>query len=219
MRYANNYFDPVNSSTSSDLNWSHKLQWFLQSICANISIVISIVYWSFLRIPLPIIYDLSAHTFPALLGVIDIIMTPIPVKLQHVVYPLVYAAIYALFTVVYWAAGGRNIMGETAIYPGLVDYATPGVTCIALVGIAVAIVVCQVALWGLYRVKLVVINRYVRKGSSGAASESEAPPSVDNPSMANNEKKVDDQPAVDGSERMGIDGVPSITINGKPFPV
>ena len=85
------------------------------SIFINISILITIVYWGFIRVPLPLIYDLTAHTFPSILGLLEVVLTPIPVKLQHVIYPLIYSIIYIIFTVVYWAAGGTDIDGDTGI--------------------------------------------------------------------------------------------------------
>ena len=122
------------------LSWRHKLQWLVLNIIMNFSVLVTVVYWSFLKVPLPIIFDLTCHTFPSILGIIEILLTPIPVKIQHVVYPLGYGAIYLMFTLIFYLAGGTNSMLEdTAIYPGILDWNEPGTTCIANLIIVVAI--------------------------------------------------------------------------------
>ena len=125
----------------------------------NVSILVTVIYWSLLRAPIPILLDLSLHAFPCILGFIDVILTPVPVKLQHAVYPMAYGVVYVIFTLIYWAAGGTDPNGNTGIYPGLLDWEDPGTTCITIACSMVAVIISQVILWGIYKIKMTIIKR------------------------------------------------------------
>ena len=128
----------------------------------NFSVLVTIVYWSFLKIPLPIIFDLTCHTFPSILGVIEILLTPVPVKIQHVVYPIGYGFIYLMFTLIFYLAGGTNsLLDDPAIYHGILDWTEPGTTCIANLIIVVAMIGCQIFLWALYKARMVVVKHFM----------------------------------------------------------
>ncbi len=125
----------------------------------NVSILVTVIYWSLLRAPIPILLDLTIHAFPCLLGFIDVLVTPIPVRLQHAVYPIAYGSLYVIFTVIYWAAGGTDPNGNTGIYPGLLDWEDPATTCITIACSMVAVCVSQIILWGIYKLKMVMVRR------------------------------------------------------------
>ncbi|XP_072018273.1 protein rolling stone-like [Amphiura filiformis] len=141
------------------LRFRHKLQWLLLNVYMNVSILVTVIYWSFLRASIPILLDLTLHAFPCLLGLIDVIITPIPVRLQHAVYPLGYGVVYLIFTLIYWAAGGTDPNGNTGIYPGLLDWEDPGTTCITIACSMGAVLISQVILWGMFKIKMVIIRR------------------------------------------------------------
>ncbi|XP_072018275.1 protein rolling stone-like [Amphiura filiformis] len=156
------YYHTSNRKAPPALSWRHKLHWLLLNIYMNISILVTIVYWSFLHSPYSsLYYDLTEHTFPSILGLLDVILTPIPVRLIHFVYPFTYGMSYMLFTVIYWAAGGTDPNGNSGIYPGFLDWDEPGTTTLHVVLCGVAICLTQVFLWGLFKIKMAVFRRTV----------------------------------------------------------
>lgn len=157
------------------LSCRHKLQWFLMIVYTNMSIIVTIVYWSVLYSPDPslLYYNLTAHTFPSILGVLDILLTPIPVRIIHVVYPVSFALTYMIFTLIYWAAGGTDPSGNSAIYTGFLDWDGPGMTSLSMFLCAIGITVCQFVLWGLFRLKMVLYNRLVPSSSYDRLDEEE----------------------------------------------
>ena len=148
------------------------------TVYTNVSILVTIVYWGVLynpdnSSPSQLYYDLTAHTFPSILGVLDILLTPIPVRIIHMVYPVSYALTYMTFTLIYWAAGGTDSSGNTGIYPGFLDWADPGMTSLSIFLCAIGITVCQFVLWGLYRLKMFLFERLVPSSAHNRLDEEE----------------------------------------------
>ena len=56
-----------------------------------------------------------AHTVNMLITVTDIFIMAVPIRLLHFWHTQLYGLIYGLFTVVYWAAGGKDIEGRLQI--------------------------------------------------------------------------------------------------------
>ncbi len=160
--YVVNYRIPliVSFHCFSALSWRHKLQWLVLNIYMNVSILVTIVYWSFLYSPgySSLYYDLTEHTFPSILGIIDVVITPIPIRLVHVVYPFTYGIGYIVFTVIYWAAGGTDPSGNSGIYPGFLDWDEPRPTSLNVFLCAVAICASQALLWGIYKMKMAIFR-------------------------------------------------------------
>ena len=49
----------------------------------------------------------------------DLLITATPIRLLHFYQPMVYLAIYALFSVIFYLAGGMTASGSHYIYPVL----------------------------------------------------------------------------------------------------
>lgn len=52
--------------------------------------------------------NILTHACNSIFLVFDLMVTAIPVRLIHVVYPFIYELIYTLFTVIYYLCGGKN---------------------------------------------------------------------------------------------------------------
>ena len=65
------------------------------------------------------------HLFNSVYIVVDLFVTAMPVRLFHFVYPMIYAIVYIIFSVIYWAADGVNQNGFDYIYEPL-DWDSPG---------------------------------------------------------------------------------------------
>ncbi|XP_022107394.1 protein rolling stone-like isoform X2 [Acanthaster planci] len=130
----------------------HKTHWFLFAMTTDINFLVTLVYWCALYMPsLPLIYDLTMHTLTSVVCLLDLALTPVPVRLLHCIYPLLLGTVYLAFTVVFWAVGGY---GREPIY-WLLDYSNyPGRAAGAIVGIFVALLFLHVVVWALYKLKL-----------------------------------------------------------------
>ena len=56
------------------------------------------------------------HSINTLITVTDIFIMAVPIRLLHFWHAQLYALTYGLFTVVYWAAGGKGEGGRLDIY-------------------------------------------------------------------------------------------------------
>ena len=143
-------------SHSTDLSWRHKAQWVLMNAFINSSILVTIVYWGalnpgFSTNPLFISYDLFEHIFPSIIGVLDIFVTPIPIRFQHFIHPVIYLLTYIFVTILFYY-GDPN---TDAIY-SILDYRNPGLSTITVLGCSALVVVLQLFLWGLYKCRMIV---------------------------------------------------------------
>ena len=169
----------VASSHSIDLCWRHKAQWILMNSFINSSILVAIVYWGvlspgFSTNPVVISFDLFEHIFPPIFGVLEIILTPIPVRFQHFIHPVVYLITYISVTIIFYY-GDPN---TGAIYHSVLDYGNPGLSTITIVGCSALVVVLQLFLWGLYKCR-VIITRRLTSSSFATSQVVEMTPSPD----------------------------------------
>lgn len=59
--------------------------------------------------------------------ILDLMVSATPIRLLHFYQPIMYLAIYVLFSVIYYLAGGLTYDGSSYIYPVL-DWTKPGDT-------------------------------------------------------------------------------------------
>ena len=155
-------------SHSTDLSWRHKAQWVLMNAFINSSILVTIMYWSalnpgFSTNPLVISYDLFEHIFPSIIGVLEIFLTPIPIRFQHFIHPVIYLLIYIFVTILFYY-GDPN---TDAIY-SILDYRNPGLSTITVLGSSALVLVLQLFLWGLYKCRVIVARRWTSSSSAGS---------------------------------------------------
>ncbi|XP_030847739.1 protein rolling stone isoform X2 [Strongylocentrotus purpuratus] len=138
-----------------------QVQWFLLNISAAVSLIVTVVYWTALRPlmseKLPVYLDVTIHLLPAVICLVDILLTTVIVRFVHVVYPFAYLFFYLLFAVIYWAAGGTDPAGNPFIYP-IIDFGNyPGISVASVIGVCLATLMAQAALKGLYALR----HRYI----------------------------------------------------------
>lgn len=90
-----------------------KFYWLLNLICTTNAIIVTTLYWVlvFNKGDVPDTLDLNnvlTHACNSILLVFDLLVTAIPVRLLHVVYPFTFELVYTLLTVLYYLVGGKN---------------------------------------------------------------------------------------------------------------
>ena len=119
------------------LETSFKLQWAFFLIGGEYAVVISILYWAFYTGStnsgqnLYSLDSLHLHAINGIFAVVEIWLSGIPVRICHAVYSIAFGCAYILFTVLYYAAGGRDSVGHRFIYPFL-DYGSNAGAAVAL---------------------------------------------------------------------------------------
>lgn len=138
------------------LLWYEKIAWFLWIISANSALLVTIEYWILIFTPPTSFLDISFHALNSVFTLTELIFGKIPVRILHWIYALMFAAIYAVFTIIYWAAGGENSNGDPFIYK-ILDYenGAPGsLTAMLLCSVFLATAFVQFILFGLYQLRV-----------------------------------------------------------------
>lgn len=135
--------------------WYHKVAWFFYEIAVNNSILVTIVYWSFLYTGFKIReIDVAFHLLNSVLMLTETCLSAVPVRLLHVVYAELYGILYTIFTVMYWLNGGTNTEGYNYIYP-IIDYEAKPYAAVVLIIIyaLVGLPASQLLTFGLFKLR------------------------------------------------------------------
>ena len=101
--------------------------------------------------------DINIHGVNSIIMLLDNFFTAIPVRLLHVIYPIIYGAIYVIFSAIYFAFDPENHV----VYPGLLDWRSPGVTiAVIVVVVGVLLPLIQLAWYGWYRLRLWTFRKF-----------------------------------------------------------
>ncbi|XP_032230605.1 protein rolling stone isoform X2 [Nematostella vectensis] len=149
----------------SDFNFSdlmryhHSLMWILFNIAADTAVLISIIYWGWMVGPIDGL-DVSTHALNTVFMILELVLSKLPIRLLHCIYPLVFGLCYMIFTVVYWAAGGTNANNKPYIY-SIVDYKdSPGMAVGILLGaLLVLLPIVHSVFFGVYKLRCYLSER------------------------------------------------------------
>lgn len=98
------------------------------------------------------------HGVNALFALIDIFVTGLPMNILHVVYPLLFGAAYAVFSVIYYSAHGTDGLGHHYVYSAL-DWSKPEKAFGFVLLSVVVEVVMYAGIYGLYRLRVWIRSR------------------------------------------------------------
>lgn len=76
--------------------------------------------------------------------------------------PLVAGLIYALFTLFYYLAGGKDPEGYSYIYE-VMDWSKPGMVITVIFGVMILIILLHTFMFWLYRLRVRLFNQYFVK--------------------------------------------------------
>ena len=127
-------------------------QWLLYSIATNLSILVSIMYFLIIYNPEKDhlgLTNISRHVLNSVFILFDFTFNSLPVKLVHIVWPLIFAVAYIIHTMVFWYAVSPP---ENYIYP-VVDWDKPTTTIKLLLFLVLASLLIQSLLIGAFRTK------------------------------------------------------------------
>ncbi|XP_035699464.1 protein rolling stone-like [Branchiostoma floridae] len=154
--------------TASDvrLPWYYKCYWVLYSIAFAVGLYVTIAYWILLRgaDDTYSAYSILTHGINCVVIVIDILVSGLPCRFLHFIYPSSSALAYIIFTVIYWAAGGTDLINRPWIY-SVLDYGqNPGLAVgIGMGSIVIMAPLCHGIVFGLAFARDTMLMRVVNK--------------------------------------------------------
>lgn len=140
---------------SDATSWYHKVQWLFVYLGAESAVLVSILYWALLYSGGSVDgVNANTHLVNAIFALIDVFFSGIPVRILHFAYPAIIGGGYAVFSGIYFAAGGTNVQGDSFIYPVLDYEENPG----SAIGWVLAVLLIFIPLinllfYGLYTVR------------------------------------------------------------------
>ncbi|XP_019642092.1 PREDICTED: protein rolling stone-like [Branchiostoma belcheri] len=146
------------ASDDNPLPWYYKLYWILYNVAFCSGICVTLLYWILLR------GDNSAgsiltHSVNSVTIVIDVMLSGLPCRLLHFVYPSTFGLVYIIFSVIYWAAGGTGLYDYPFIYPYLDYGGRPDLAAIvAVLGVLVAVPLCHCIVFALALVRETLVR-------------------------------------------------------------
>ncbi|XP_055683041.1 protein rolling stone [Lutzomyia longipalpis] len=155
---------------------THRMYWVLYTIATVYSFIVTICYWTIVHDPEINKLDavnLMVHVLNSVLMLIDLAIVGQPIRLSHAYWTTGIGVIYAIFTGIYFLAGGTNRRNLESIYP-LLDWRRPGkAIVISACGILFVFIV-HLAVFCLYRLRVCLYtkvciwsrNRRMKKMSS-----------------------------------------------------
>ncbi|KAL9982957.1 hypothetical protein ACROYT_G005072 [Oculina patagonica] len=149
--------DGAEASRVFPMTWFHEALWVVYNIAGVAALVVTLSYWLLLFSSRNKLSALSVivHGVNSIVMISDTMLTSIPVRLFHVIYPMLYSMSYIALTVIYWAVGGTNSSGMPYIYPQT-DYTGRPVLsavsqlCLFFIGLPW----CQSLLFGFYKLRV-----------------------------------------------------------------
>lgn len=147
----------VMNNISAEITLAMKMTWLLGNIVQSFSIIVTVIYFTAVY---PLIghtnyVDINLHAVSSCLVLIDTCVTSRPVRLLHVIHPMIYGACYLIFSAIYWSFDHVN----NVLYPGVLDWNYPGNVALWAVSLAVVVIpLLQLAYFGAYRLRLHFCN-------------------------------------------------------------
>ena len=103
--------------------WYHTIQWGLFATGTELAVAITILYWSLIYDPNNPIDGIifNTHATHGIISAIELLIVGNPVRFYHFYFTQIFAAVYLVFTGIYYAAGGTNLNGDPFVY-SVLDY-------------------------------------------------------------------------------------------------
>lgn len=134
---------------------SLKVQWVLQNLAYNSSIVVTISYWSFIAFiehSAILMTDMSRlkHTLNTLIVIVDLMISATPIRILHMFITVMLGSVYSLFNALYFLNNGTILQGRHYAY-NVLNWDHPQeavVTCILCI---IQSIFSQIILYELYK--------------------------------------------------------------------
>ena len=140
------------ASRALPMAWFHEALWVIYNIASVAAILVTLSFWLLLFSADNGIGAITVifHGVNSIVIVGDTMLSSIPVRLFHVIYPMLYCVVYIIFTVIYWAAVAPRYIYPQTDYTGRPVLAAVSQLCLFFIGIPL----CQSVMFGFYRLRV-----------------------------------------------------------------
>lgn len=157
---------------TTELPWYVSLYWAMFNISVTLSILITCLFWILLYTPgmheelgLKALWlDIMTHGLTSCLMLIELLISRTPVRLAHIYQPLSIAIWYAAFSIIYYATGGTDILGNAYIYEVL-DWARSQRAGIIVAIACAALIILYLIIWTIAYCRDKLSTNFVRTRS------------------------------------------------------
>ncbi|XP_066298741.1 protein rolling stone-like [Branchiostoma lanceolatum] len=158
------------SAQTPPLPWYYKICWVLYNVAFSGGIIVTILFWALFGRYVGInVGDILFHAVNSVTIVIDVMVSGLPCRLLHFVYPSIFGGVYIIFTAIYWASGGRGLYDYPFIYPVLDYGGNPALAAIvAVLGVLVAVPVCHCIVFALVVARESLVHLLQRRNLSNS---------------------------------------------------
>ncbi|KAK6192685.1 hypothetical protein SNE40_004115 [Patella caerulea] len=135
---------------STKLPWYLVMVWTLFEIMSPMAITVTLFYWItvFPSNNDPVgNSDILLHIMNTVVVLFEHSVTALPIRLLHVVYPLIFALVYIIFTVIYWTGDNTRVL-----YPAL-DWNEPTIAIAYVFAAAAVVVASHLMLFAIYKLR------------------------------------------------------------------
>ena len=142
------------SQPDGPLAWYFKLSWFLADIITPVAPIVTLIFFTALYQGGPVsLFNANVHIMNTVLVILDQYTTARPIRLLHIWAPMTFGLVYNVFNYVFWTFDHV----EHVLYPGVLDWRTPGRTLVVMAIVSLVVIPSITFLWFLvYRMKLAI---------------------------------------------------------------
>ncbi|XP_001355757.4 uncharacterized protein hbt [Drosophila pseudoobscura] len=165
-------FEIVRQAKKSRL---HHLYWVLYTCATVYAFIVTMCYWLLVHnseIHKIDTLNIMVHVLNSIIMLIDLAIVGHPIKMSHAYFTTGIGLAYAIFTGIYFLAGGTDRKNQTAIYP-MMDWTKPGKAIIVTACAIIFTFFVHFCCYLLYRgrvwlfTKLCIRGRHNRDGEMG----------------------------------------------------
>jgi len=111
----------------SEIRWLHKLTWVVFNVAFSAALITDLLFWflltaSYSQAGLLDPFNIQSHVINFVILLIDLLVSRIPIRLLHFIYPVTYSIVYILFTLIlHWSKVTSSVYSllNWAASPGL----------------------------------------------------------------------------------------------------
>ncbi|CAH1772665.1 unnamed protein product [Owenia fusiformis] len=143
--------------------WYMIISWILYDVILVFSIIVTGIYFGAVHDPKDGLdhYNFNRHGLNTVLMVIDFVISGTPIRILHMIYPMIYGFIYIIFNVIYWSFDKKNnIVYSILNYnPKTLPVAVGVILGLLIVGIPLLTII----FYGLFRLKRWIYFKIYKK--------------------------------------------------------
>ena len=104
--------------TTNTLNWYQMIHWLLFTLSADSAFTITFLYWALLYNGGAVSgTSANTHLINGIMMIVDLWVSGVPIQILHFYYPVIFGAVYGIFTGIHFSISG------VVIYDGVLEYA------------------------------------------------------------------------------------------------